>query len=255
MRARSREVNIFNMSLLDILTGMLGAFLFLMLGLVPYYMRAKNANPNNPNQTPAVDTVFNIVADWNTTAHFDYFLLNGTTWRGVDVKSMPLSRMAKIENNCCGGGGDTGWQSSSVYANAGDKILLACSLQPAAFQEPPATVTLTFALTEIESNPDGSGLKSFAQDTWAATARTGGAQLGKVYGLYWITITKDTSKSEYNQQYDFLANVVKPGDHLPRGVLPPPPVSSPPPAGPASPQNVMNTLNSPGPTAQSMQPK
>ncbi len=41
MRARNREVNIFNMSLLDILTGMLGAFLFLMLGLVPYYTRAK----------------------------------------------------------------------------------------------------------------------------------------------------------------------------------------------------------------------
>jgi hypothetical protein len=40
MRARNREINIFNMSLLDILTGMLGAFLFLMLGLVPYYSKA-----------------------------------------------------------------------------------------------------------------------------------------------------------------------------------------------------------------------
>lgn len=39
MRARNREINIFNMSLLDILTGMLGAFLFLMLGLVPYYSK------------------------------------------------------------------------------------------------------------------------------------------------------------------------------------------------------------------------
>jgi len=42
MRATNREINIFNMSLLDILTGMLGAFLFLMLGLVPYYSKAVN---------------------------------------------------------------------------------------------------------------------------------------------------------------------------------------------------------------------
>src|SRR4051812_40465702 len=39
MRAKNREINIFNMSLLDILTGMLGAFLFLMLGMVPYYSK------------------------------------------------------------------------------------------------------------------------------------------------------------------------------------------------------------------------
>lgn len=37
MRPRSREINIFNMSLLDVLTGALGAFLFLALGLIPYY--------------------------------------------------------------------------------------------------------------------------------------------------------------------------------------------------------------------------
>ena len=39
MRARNREINIFSISLLDILTGLLGAFLFLMLGLIPYYMK------------------------------------------------------------------------------------------------------------------------------------------------------------------------------------------------------------------------
>jgi outer membrane murein-binding lipoprotein Lpp len=40
VRATNREINIFNMSLLDILTGMLGAFLFLMLGLLPFYSKA-----------------------------------------------------------------------------------------------------------------------------------------------------------------------------------------------------------------------
>ena len=42
MRARSREVNIFNMSLLDILCGALGAFCFMMLVLLPYYKPPAN---------------------------------------------------------------------------------------------------------------------------------------------------------------------------------------------------------------------
>ena len=37
MKSRNREVNIFNMSLLDILSGALGAFCFLTLVLFPYY--------------------------------------------------------------------------------------------------------------------------------------------------------------------------------------------------------------------------
>lgn len=37
MRTKNREINIFNMSLLDILTGALGAFMFMMLSFVPYY--------------------------------------------------------------------------------------------------------------------------------------------------------------------------------------------------------------------------
>ncbi len=37
MRTRNREINIFNMSLLDVLSGALGAFMFMMLSFVPYY--------------------------------------------------------------------------------------------------------------------------------------------------------------------------------------------------------------------------
>lgn len=48
MRARNREINIFNMSLLDILTGMLGAFLFLMLGLLPYYAKVSKNKDIDP---------------------------------------------------------------------------------------------------------------------------------------------------------------------------------------------------------------
>jgi hypothetical protein len=41
MKSRSREVNIFNMSLLDILCGALGAFCFLMLALFPDHAKVK----------------------------------------------------------------------------------------------------------------------------------------------------------------------------------------------------------------------
>src|SRR5262245_61551902 len=40
MRRQNREVNIFNMSLLDILCGALGAFCFMMLALFPSYINA-----------------------------------------------------------------------------------------------------------------------------------------------------------------------------------------------------------------------
>src|SRR5919202_5362311 len=43
MKPRNREVNIFNMSLLDILCGALGAFCFLMLALFPYYAKGSGA--------------------------------------------------------------------------------------------------------------------------------------------------------------------------------------------------------------------
>lgn len=41
MKSRNREVNIFNMSLLDILCGALGAFCFLMLALFPDHAKAR----------------------------------------------------------------------------------------------------------------------------------------------------------------------------------------------------------------------
>jgi cell division protein FtsB len=54
MKPRNREVNIFNMSLLDILCGALGTFCFLMLVLFPYYSIGKNAK-QAPDIPPGVD--------------------------------------------------------------------------------------------------------------------------------------------------------------------------------------------------------
>jgi len=44
MKSRNREINIFNMSLLDILCGALGTFCFLMLTLLPYYSGGGRGN-------------------------------------------------------------------------------------------------------------------------------------------------------------------------------------------------------------------
>lgn len=44
MKPRNREVNIFNMSVLDLLTGALGAFCFLTLALFPSYYQAQHAS-------------------------------------------------------------------------------------------------------------------------------------------------------------------------------------------------------------------
>ncbi|HUA34228.1 MAG TPA: hypothetical protein VMA09_11525 [Candidatus Binataceae bacterium] len=44
MKPRNREVSIFNMSVLDLLTGALGAFCFLTLALFPYYFKATGAS-------------------------------------------------------------------------------------------------------------------------------------------------------------------------------------------------------------------
>jgi hypothetical protein len=50
MKSRSREVNIFNMSLLDILCGALGAFCFMMLVLFPSYETKVRAGGSNSAQ-------------------------------------------------------------------------------------------------------------------------------------------------------------------------------------------------------------
>jgi hypothetical protein len=52
MKPRNREINIFNMSLLDVLCGALGAFCFMMLVLFPYYSQDKGT-ARAPDVPPA----------------------------------------------------------------------------------------------------------------------------------------------------------------------------------------------------------
>jgi hypothetical protein len=57
MKPRNREVNIFNMSVLDLLTGALGAFCFLTLALFPsYYKTHKTSSAASSNTAHAQPT-------------------------------------------------------------------------------------------------------------------------------------------------------------------------------------------------------
>jgi hypothetical protein len=57
MKPRNREVNIFNMSVLDLLTGALGAFCFLTLALFPsYYKTHKTSSATSSNTAHAQPT-------------------------------------------------------------------------------------------------------------------------------------------------------------------------------------------------------
>jgi hypothetical protein len=55
MKSRNREINIFNMSLLDVLCGALGAFCFMMLVLFPFYSQDKGAAKAPDIPPPGID--------------------------------------------------------------------------------------------------------------------------------------------------------------------------------------------------------
>ncbi len=48
MKPRNREINIFNLSMMDVIAGALGAFLILFLLLQPYYGKTSKAPPSPP---------------------------------------------------------------------------------------------------------------------------------------------------------------------------------------------------------------
>jgi hypothetical protein len=50
VKPRNREVNIFNMSVLDLLTGALGAFCFLTLALFPSYFKTQKSSASDQQQ-------------------------------------------------------------------------------------------------------------------------------------------------------------------------------------------------------------
>lgn len=232
MRARNREVNIFNMSLLDILTGMLGAFLFLMLGLVPYYIKAQHSGDNQKDKTPHIDTLLTVIGHWDSSANVNLYLYDPDAgWCGTTDKKTPFPRGTKISQGACNSG--TGWQNASTPASENKKYLVAYWLPANTDPKLYSQITCTIELMTLESDPDGKGIKTYCPLILCRDFDASGAKPNVAYAAFWISVTKDSSKDTYFRQYSFTLDPVDPKDKLPDKVqLPPAPVSTPSPSVP-----------------------
>lgn len=223
MRAKNREINIFNMSLLDILTGMLGAFLFLMLGLIPYYSRAKNAP--DPNAPPPVDTILNEIVQFPAEANISIYLITpGNRWNGTDTKNSALPRGVKVDTGGCGS--NTGWQNACSYSSENNHYLVAYTINT---DNPQAYTSVRFLSELLRVMSDAKvakGVTNFSPAISASELNISGARPGVMYGAVWILTDKDTSIKDRALQYTITTQVVKSGTGLPSGVLPTPPPSS-----------------------------
>jgi hypothetical protein len=240
MRTRNREVNIFNMSLLDILTGMMGAFLFLMLGMVPYYAKVKAEEQSPPpppasnassegsgggQQGPKIDNILDVVAHWYHPTAINIYLYNPVTneWAGYDDKNPLLPHDAKVKTAATGGG--HGWQSTTAWAEANDRYLLVFTVpaptipavvNPSSYQQ----LGITTEMMETKSQANTGGVTNYFPDVFSFMVNASQARPGTAYAAFWITILQDTKKKEYYQQYDYRIDSVNPiTDKLPTGVV------------------------------------
>ena len=236
MRSRNREVNIFNMSLLDILTGMMGAFLFLMLGMVPYYSKVKSEeqNPQQQNQGngggqqgPQIDAILQATATWNSDAKLEFFLYNATSkvWDSINTKSPFLPHGANISDGSSGRG--DGWESTGDYVSPPDDhdILIVAIPAPKVPEviDPKSysTLHLTTELTLLSSKANAGGVASFSPIFISLPLDTSELKPGHAYAICYINVTRDTTKEKFYQQYHYEWDVINPAtDHLPSGVIP-----------------------------------
>lgn len=99
MKPRHREVNIFNMSVLDLLTGALGAFCFLTLALFPSYFKVTGASAaSKAEETKAAEALKQVhVKLQNELANAK------TSQNGMPPFAMAVVTMSNPQNAFCGG--------------------------------------------------------------------------------------------------------------------------------------------------------
>ena len=238
MRTRNREVNIFNMSLLDILTGMLGAFLFLMLGLVPYYTKTSKAKPETAAAAPTAPPgsqnlkvfTLQVTGHWFSPTQVGIYLYGnnhessgangGNIWRSYVPSNPILQRSGAITINGTSRG--TGWQGASAGVQPKDRYLVAFEVPTGGAAGPPkgyARLGFTIELLKTEETPGGkSGDTRYVPTMDSFVANASRAEPGKVYGAFWITLTEDPSKIWYEQ--DNYEVEWAGSSSLPQGILP-----------------------------------
>jgi hypothetical protein len=146
MKVRRREVNIFNMSLLDILCGALGAFCFMMLALFPSYIEAKKNKGADmeerlreaearaeeaeaqaeeadarARQERADQTLIAFRMMWNTTDDVDLWMSSANNaWWGPKKERLPGGRLVSQMNDSTDGtkSGESIWLSDATPPNA-----------------------------------------------------------------------------------------------------------------------------------------
>ena len=236
MRTRNREVNIFNMSLLDILTGMMGAFLFLMLGLVPYYMKTQNQKTTSAaaggggSQIPTI-RILEVSGHWYSPTKVGIFLYGPNhdpsfstvtnTWWSNNPSNPILHRSGPVTN--LGTGGGTGWQSDSTSVQPNERYLVAFEVPEPGKDGLPkdySRLGFTIDLLITEPSPEGKSNTRYVPVMLSFVKNASRAKPGTVYGAFWITTTEDTSKIWYSQDSYKTTPISMGEDDLPPGVFP-----------------------------------
>jgi hypothetical protein len=205
MRSRNREVNIFNMSLLDILTGMLGAFLFLMLGLVPYYNRPKKQPPPSQQQqqqqqggsglsvmnAPAQQLI-QIVGKWDTKEDINVYLgLPSNDWIGTSKNAFTapyhLWPMSKESDRRIGD-----WQAvNESVPNSPQNCILAYAIPTTGSGFASGTPPISFIVSVSTLKNTGQNVAVPWVTQRVYDVKTPGGKPGALYATAWIRLTAD----------------------------------------------------------------
>jgi hypothetical protein len=227
MRARNREVNIFNMSLLDILTGMLGAFLFLMLGLVPYYTKVKDLQQNpqdssaNSDKPYRLTNVLTVIARWNPKARANIFLYDpNNAWTGAGAKQSPFPHGVKVIPDACYS--SAGWQSTTILAFGNVRYLMVYALPPGSNPALLDRISFSVDLTTQKIDNTGKNDDGDAPAIVLSSLTPAQARVGPAYAAFWIHVTEDDTQKEYYNQYNVQIEPLDATDKLPPGVVPSP---------------------------------
>lgn len=193
MRPRNREVNIFNMSLLDILCGALGAFCFLMLALFPDHAKAKQLQARveeleksgvgmtesdlrekldeaeqrseqaekDLDQAKADQSLLYVQLFWRTGQDVDLWVqgVRSGKWYGPKASLVPRDQFAgELRDRAKGPAREVFWTSDVSYP--GLEYRLFAQLQSANGIEGPVTVS-TYFTTRL---PVGDGVETMGLD-------------------------------------------------------------------------------------------
>jgi hypothetical protein len=219
MRPRNREVNIFNMSLLDILCGALGAFCFLMLALFPDHAKARQLQARvdeleqsgagmtesdmrekldaaeqraekaerNLDQAKADQSLLYVQLLWRTGQDVDLWVQSAHSgkWYGPKASVAPRGEFAGEIKDRTKGGREVFWFSDIAYPGAEYRFF--AQLQSANGIPGPVTVS-TYFTARLGADNSSMGLEDLGEMTLTREGERielGGARIENGYYDTW----------------------------------------------------------------------